>query len=164
MRKTVPLVVLVLALGACKQLGLKSGSKPAYRGSTTTSIWGDWVLQTPPDSTAFRGASMVELNLKDGMFTIQARYPTETTTISGSASLAEGGVLTFVPSSGGVRSGTSGAFTLETGKPYTVTATASGNSLVFAPATATVPETSSTWVRKDKAQQAGIVPPSSSKP
>ena len=160
MRKTVPLVLVVLALGACKQLGLRSTSKPAYAGSTTTSIWGDWVLQTPADSTAFRGASTVELNLTEGLFTIQAKYPTETTVISGTASLAEGGVLTLTPSSGASRAGASGAFVLENGKPYTLTATASGNSLVFAAATATVPQTSSTWVRKDKAQQAGIVPAS----
>jgi hypothetical protein len=163
MRKTVPLVVLVLALGACRQLGLKGGNKPAYRGSTTTSIWGDWVLTTP-DSTAFRGASLVEMNLKDGMFTINARYPNQAAVISGTASLAEGGVLTLTPTSGTVPTMGSGGFAMETGKPYTVTATASGHSLVFASATATVPQTSSTWVRKDKAQQAGIVPPAGSKP
>ena len=164
MRKTVPLIAVVLALGACKQLGLKSGSKPAYRGSTTTSIWGDWVLQTPTDSTAFRGASSVEMNLNEGAFTIRANYPGESAVISGSAQLSEGGVLTLTPSAGMLRPGAAGAFAMETGKPYSLTATASGSSMVFAPATATVPQPSSTWARKDKAQQAGVAPANSSKP
>ena len=164
MRKFVPLVLLAVALGGCRQLGLKSSSKPAYGGSTTTSIWGNWVLQTPTDSTAFRGASAVEMQLDRGMFTIEATYPNRAPMrLTGTAQLDETGLLTLIPQSGAIEGVRSGALLLEVGKPYSMLATASGSTLVFAPATRTVPEPSSTWFRKDKAQQAGVAPKDSTK-
>ena len=71
-------------LGACSSFNKAfkiQDEPPAHREPSTTSIYGDWVLATPPDSTAFAGASLVELNLAPSSFTITAAYPHAATTI-----------------------------------------------------------------------------------
>src|SRR5687767_4982683 len=105
MRKSVIVAALALGLAGCgffrKSLGV-GDSAPAYTPSTTTSIWGDWVLHTPPDSTAFVGASRVEMRLEQTSFTITANYPTRSTiTVRGSVTIAEdGNLVTLSPQSG----------------------------------------------------------------
>ena len=143
-----------------KTVGLKSG-EPGYSTPSSTSIYGDWVLGTAPDSTAFAGASSVELSLQPGNFVITASYPGQAPVVlRGSAVLAqEGGVLTLTPSSGGTAAGRGGALVMAAGQPLTLIASAAGNTLVFQPPSERAVEPSSVWHKKAKAQQAGTASP-----
>ena len=152
-----PLATLALALatvsliGACsslrRSLGLGGG------GTGSTSPYGHWVLATPIDSTAFAGATQVELVLAPGSFNLSAAYPNRPrVTVGGSAALADGGLLTLVPGSG---DGATVGFT--TGQPFTRVASAAGATLILAPPSASVPLHSSVWHRMDVARAAGLV-------
>src|SRR4051794_1074101 len=104
MRRTLGAFAGLMLLAGCgffhKTLGLKS-STPEYSEPGTTSIYGDWVLASAPDSTAFAGARQVQLTLQPGTFTITADYAAQPQVVlSGSAQLANDGTLTLVPSSG----------------------------------------------------------------
>lgn len=140
------------SIGACsslrRTLGLGGGG-----GSGSTSPYGHWVLATPLDSTAFAGATQVELVLAPGSFNLSAAYPNRPRlAIDGSAALANGGLLTLVPSSG---SGATVGFTQ--GQPFTRLASASGATLVLAPPSASVPLATSVWHRLEVARAAGLV-------
>lgn len=77
MRKLLILLSLASVAGCGtirKTFGIKDSS-PAHRSPGSTSIWGDWVLRTPVDSTAFVGAQTVQLSLNPTSFTITANYP-----------------------------------------------------------------------------------------
>jgi hypothetical protein len=159
MRRTLGALVGLMLLAGCgffqKTFGLKS-TQPEYTPPTTTSIYGDWVLATSADSTAFAGARMVEMSLQPGAFTITADYPTQgAVVVRGSATLADNGALTLVSSSG--TSGSRGALAMIAGQPLTLLASAAGNTLVFKPPTDRVIEPSSVWHKKEKAKQAGRV-------
>ncbi len=122
----------------------------------TTSPYGHWVLATPVDSTAFAGATQVELVLAPGSFNLTAAYPDRPQlAIDGSAQLADGGLLTLVPATGEAE-GTRVGF--PPGQPFTRMASASGATLVLAPPSARVPLPSSVWHRIEVARSAGIVP------
>lgn len=160
MRRMLAVSAGLLLLAGCsffkKNLGLKSG-EPVYTEPTTTSIYGDWVLATPSDSTAFAGASAVEMSLQPGSFVITATYPTQAPVVlRGSAVLADGGQLTLTPATGS-SSGSRGALAMMAGQPLTLLASAAGNTLVFKPPTDRSIEPSSVWHKKAKAQQAGQV-------
>ena len=163
MRRTSAALLGLMLLAGCgffkKNLGLKSG-EPGYQEPGTTSIYGDWVLGTAPDSTAFAGASTVELALQPGTFVITASYPGQSPIVlRGTAVLAqEGGVLTLTPSSG-TAAGSRGALVMAAGQPLTLIASAAGNTLVFQPPSERAIEPSSVWHKKAKAQQAGTAAP-----
>ena len=170
MRKLIALVALTALGTGCgtlrKTFGLKDSS-PAHREPTTTSVFGNWVLGEP-DSTAFVGAELVEMNLTPTTFVITARYPTGVPVIvSGAVSVApEGGLVTLTPNSGSTSSATSGRLmTMRVNEPVTLVATAAGNTLVFAPPTrdaAALP--SSVWHRKHAAEAAGMIDTAAAKP
>ena len=162
MRRTTAALAGLMLLAGCgffrKNLGLKTG-EPSYQEPATTSIYGDWVLSTAPDSTAFAGASSVELSLQPGSFTITALYPTQQPVVlRGTAVLADGGSLTLTPESG-TAAGSRGALAMNAGQPLTLLASAAGNTLVFKPPTDRSIEPSSVWYKKAKAQQAGGATP-----
>lgn len=121
-------------------------------------IFGDWVLSTSPDSTAFAGARRVELALHPGAFTIAAYYPDAPPLVVTGALAADssGGVVVITPSTatrGGapVRDG----LPLVPGQPITLVASAAGNSLLFIPPDRATHEPSSVWHRCGKAEEAG---------
>lgn len=163
MRKLIALVALTAMTAGCgmlrKTFGLKDSS-PAHREPNTTSPFGDWVLDQP-DSTAFIGASLVELVLSPSSFTIRADYPSAApVVITGGASLAPtGGLLTLTPQSGTTSTAGSGRLLMmRVGEPITLVASAAGNTLVFAPPTRDAALPSSVWHRKAAAAAAGMVP------
>jgi hypothetical protein len=166
MRKALLVIVLAGGLAGCgffrKTLGV-GDTAPAHTPPTTTSIWGDWVLATAPDSTAFVGASKVELRLEQTSFTITASYPTRpTVTVRGSvAQSAEGGLVTLEPQSG-LEGMNSGNFGWSPGERVTVVASAAGNTLLFAPPRDNLARPSSVWHRREAAERAGTVPPPAS--
>ena len=156
-------VVLALALmatgcGLFKRAFGVTDESAAHTEPTTTSPFGEWVLATPPDSTAFAGASSVELQLSPRAFAITATYPSrDPLVITGDVSYTDTGRLTFIPARSTAAYGTRGAALAFTpGEPITLLASAAGGSLVFSPdAAAFVP--SSVWYRKDRARAAGAV-------
>ena len=144
-------VAILTSIGACsslrRTLGLGGG------GTGSTSPYGHWVLATPIDSTAFAGATQVELVLAPGSFNLSAAYPNRPRlAIDGSAALASGGLLTLVPNSG---DGANVGFAQ--GQPFTRVASAAGATLILAPPTASAPLPSSVWHRLDVARAAGLV-------
>jgi hypothetical protein len=163
MRKSLLVIVLAGGLAGCgffrKTLGV-GDTAPAHTPPRTTSIWGDWVLATSPDSTAFVGASKVEMRLDQTSFTITANYPTRpAVTVRGSVTQsAEGGLVTLEPQSG-LEGMNSGNFGWSPGERVTVVASAAGNTLLFAPPRDNIARPSSVWHRKEAAERAGTVPP-----
>lgn len=163
MRKAIVVMALAGGLAGCgffrKTLGV-GDSAPAHTPPNTTSIWGDWVLATPTDSTAFIGASFVEMRLEQTQFSITASYPTRpTVTIRGSvAQMPDGGLVTLEPQSGldGIGSGN---FGWRQGERVTVVASAAGNTLLFAPPHDNIARPSSVWHKKAAAEKAGTIPP-----
>jgi hypothetical protein len=159
MRKAILVIALAGGLAGCgffrKTLGV-GDSSPAHTSPKTTSIWGSWVLATAPDSTAFVGASKVEMQLDEREFAITASYPTRPTiTVRGSVTVSEdGGLVTLDPQTGLDAIG-SGGFAWRQGEKVTVVASAAGNTLVFAPPRDNTARPSSVWFRKDAAQKAG---------
>jgi hypothetical protein len=154
MRKHV-IVGLTLALAAttaCQTLQRSLGLGGS--GSRSTSVYGRWVLATPIDSTAFAGASQVELTLAPGSFTLAAMYPGRAPlSVSGRADLANGATLTLVPTPG---AGDASSVGFAPGQPFTRVATASGSTLVLAAPTSAVPIPSSVWYRLEAARLAGL--------
>lgn len=156
----VPLALAALVSGCSffqRAFGVTDES-PAHTEPTTTSPWGEWVLATSPDSTAFAGASQVELQLSPRSFAITAIYPTRAPlVVTGDIAYTDAGRLTFIPARSTAEYGARGAsLAFAAGEPITLLASAAGGSLVFAPdAQAFVP--SSVWYRKDRAKAAGAV-------
>ncbi len=155
MQKFAALVGLMVALAGC---GLfHHAEPPAHRLPNNTEVWGNWVLQHP-DSTAFAGASVVQIALQPGTFTVTATYPSAPqVVISGTATMSENGLLTLIPQSGA--GGTADRwreFHFVNGQPISLLASAAGGSLVFAPSSRLVdPTPSSVWHRVDAARAAG---------
>ena len=153
----------LLLVGACRSVNEAfkiSEEPPAHREPTTTSIYGDWVLATPSDSTAFAGASLVELSLARSSFTITASYPHATpTVIRGTTTTADDGALLTLTPTSGTQAGGRGALVLVANQPVSVLASAAGNTMVFSPpGGVTAAEPSSVWHRKDAAKAAGTIP------
>lgn len=158
MRKTVALLTLTMLLSGCSFLK-RTFSGPGYKQPTTTAVVGDWLLRTP-DSTSFVGADQVRLALEPGTFVITANYPAaEPVVIRGTVNIADDGVVTFMPGSGvSDPSSDRHAFRFVAGTPIELRASASGNTLVFAPANQLLdPTPSSVWHRYEAAQAAGLV-------
>jgi len=147
---------LTLVLGAAttscstlqRSLGLGGNS-----GSRSTSVYGNWVLATPIDSTSFAGATQIELTLAPGSFNLSAAYPNRAPlTITGRADLANGGTLTLTPVTG--LDATAVGFPV--GQPFTRVASASGSTLVLAAPTSAITVPSSVWYRLETARVAGL--------
>ena len=165
MRGILGLVLLTVTLAGCgffrKSLGVKDDA-PAHREPTTTSIFGTWVLREP-DSTAFAGARLVELQLDQNDFMITAHYPTGAPiVVRGRAAVDETGLLTLIPQEGADPSfGRWRGIQLNPGEPLSLIASAAGGTLVFArPIGANesfAVDPTSVWHRKIAAEAAGII-------
>lgn len=158
MRKYLTLVLAATSLAGCHHGGVKlsSGPRPAHVEPKTTSIYGNWVLATPSDSTAFAGASVVELDLQPGTFAITAAYPNHApVTVRGTTTRNETGLLILTPDEHAAGLGTSGALVMSAGQPYSMQASAAGNTLVFAPPSENTGQPSSVWYKKAAAKAAG---------
>ena len=162
MRKAIVAISLTAVLAGCgffrKTLGI-SDSSPAHTPARTTSIWGDWVLATASDSTAFFGAKLVEMKLDPSRFSITANYPTRPTiVITGGVSQTEtSGLVTLDPQTG-LEQMSGNLYAWRPGERVTLVASAAGNTLVFAPPRDLTARPTSTWFRRDAAVRAGIIP------
>ena len=165
MRKMIVLFAMGTVLTACGFFK-RGGEPPAHRSPNTTSIYGDWVLSSPVDSTAFAGASTVELNLSETRFTINATYPGRTTQrITGSVATGEGGILTLIPESGSTDASMARrSMSLVPGQPISLIASAAGSSLLFKPPHETDPTPSSVWAKRSMAEAAGKIGKDTVKP
>ena len=166
MRRTLSLLVALVALTACSSFQRKIGLKddaPAHVPPKSTSIYGTWVLDNA-DSTAFAGASNVVLDLSTTEFVIRADYPSQgQVVVRGSAAVApESGLLTLTPTDVDSRVGTRGSMAMSKGQAYTLLATAAGNTLIFASPNAAAAVPSSVWHAQDAAQAAGKTPATNS--
>jgi hypothetical protein len=169
MRRTIPLLALTSLLAGCgffhKTLGLKSGDTPAHTEPRSTSIFGDWVLATPADSTAFAGANQVELHLDQSAFTITASYPSRSPImVHGSVTTSDQGLLVLTPQSGAESLGSRGALVMAPNQPISLVASAAGNTLVFAPPHDQSTQPSSVWHKRAAAKAAGTLTPPGTKP
>ncbi len=155
MRQIVSLTLFVAGPAACSTAQHATvGDAGASAGSSTTSVLGHWVLATPIDSTPFAGASQVDLVLTQASFELTATYPSRAPlTLSGSADVGAGGLLTLVPAPSATGASAIG---LVPGQPYTRVASAAGSTLVLASPGSRVPVPSSVWYRLDAARVAGL--------
>ena len=153
MRQIVSLTLFLTGTAACST-AQRASVGDAGSGSSTTSVLGHWVLATPIDSTPFAGASQVDLVLTQGSFELTATYPSRAPlSLSGSADVGAGSLLTLVPASSATGATAIG---LAPGQPYTRVASAAGSTLVLASPGSRVPVPSSVWYRLDAARVAGL--------
>jgi hypothetical protein len=160
MRRTVLALALFAALPACSlfRKAKLTDSTPAHTPAQTSSPYGDWVLFTDPDSTAFVGARRVELELTPSNFRMVAVYPAgDQVVISGPASITPSGLLTLMPQSTTTMA-SGGRPPILAGQMIQVLASAADNTMVFASPSDIAPTPSSVWHRLDKAREAGQVP------
>ena len=160
MRRLAILFALAWVATGCgffrKTFGI-SDSSPAHQEPTTTSIYGNWVLASETDATAFAGAQRVELALQPGTFELRAVYPTGDVVVNGIAGVSESGLLTLTPSrQTGELASSWRALAMRPGVPVAVLASAAGGSLVFAPDEQAL-RPSSVWHRREQAVRAGTV-------
>jgi hypothetical protein len=163
-RAAIIFVAAAGVLGGCRHGKLTlSEDPPAHREPTTTSVYGDWVLATPTDSTGFAGARSVEMRLDRTSFVLTAAYPgSPAAVIRGTVAAGEGGILTLTPESGTGGTPHSAALVLVAGQPITVLASAAGNTMVFSTPNGMSPaDPSSVWHRKEAAKAAGDLRPTS---
>jgi hypothetical protein len=160
--RLVPAAAL-FAAAACggtfkKTFGVKD-SAPAHVEPSTTSVLGTWVLATPADSTAFAGATSVELTMQPARFSIVAAYPSgDAVNITGAMTVSDAGLVTLTPESGSQRAST-GMLVMTVGRPISLRASAAGNTLVFAAPQDNSPDPSSVWHKKAASIQAGPAKP-----
>lgn len=168
MRRILSLLVLGVLVAGCRGVKRTFGlndETPAHVSPKSTSIYGNWVLATPSDSTAFAGASLVELMLDQSAFSITATYPARSpVVVRGSASLTETGLLTLVPQSGMEGTLATGALVMVQGQPHSWLASAAGNTLLFASPAGTDVDPSSVWHKRAAAKAAGTLPPATPTP
>src|SRR3954470_17600070 len=158
LRAALLLVAATGMLSACRHGKLTlAEDPPAHREPSTTSIYGDWVLATPTDSTGFAGAKAVELKLDRTSFVLIATYPNSAAAmINGTVGVGENGMLTLTPSTSSQGTIRSAGLVMVAGQPITVLASAAGNTMVFStPQGFTPQDPSSVWHRKEAAKAAG---------
>ena len=156
MRRLAILLATALSVAACNKIGVRDPDP--YRPGSTTSIYGNWVLGTPTDSTAFAGARRVELMLDEQNFVVTAHYPVgEPVVIRGSAGRTPTGELVLTPNASTSTSDRSRALVFAAGQPITFLASASGGTLVFVPPSRDYAVPSSIWHRREAAEAAGSV-------
>lgn len=165
MRKVVLLLAAGTLLSACGMFK-RGGEPPAHTLPTTTSIYGDWVLASPVDSTAFSGATSVQMTLGQSAFTIIAAYPGQPDShVTGTVSTSEGGVIILTPMNGSTNTSQAGrSMALMPGQPISLIASAAGGSLVFKPPHETDPTPSSSWMKRSAAEEAGLIRKDAPKP
>jgi hypothetical protein len=165
MRRAVLLLAAGTVLSACGMFK-RGGAPPAHREPTSTSIYGRWVLNSPVDSTAFAGATSVQMNLSETAFTILASYPGQPDSrVTGTVSSSEGGVIILTPMTGGTSATYTGrSMALVPGQPISLIASAAGGSLVFKPPHETDPTPSSSWMKRENAEAAGLIRKDAPKP
>jgi len=160
MRRTVLALTLLAWLPACSlfRKAKLTDSTPAHTPAQTSSPFGEWVLFTDPDSTAFVGAQRVEMNLTPTNFRMLAVYPGgNQVVINGTAAITPSGLLTLIPQA--VTAPASGSRSpILAGEMIQVLASAADNTMVFASPTEIAPTPSSVWHRLEKAREAGQVP------
>jgi hypothetical protein len=160
MRRTLLALALLAWLPACSlfRKGRLTDSTPAHTPAQTSSPFGEWVLFTDPNQTAFAGARRVELNLTPTTFRMVAVYPAgDQVIISGPASITPSGLLTLMPQSTTTMA-SGGRPPILAGQMIQVLASAADNTMVFAPPQGMAPTPSSVWHRLDKAREAGQIP------
>ena len=160
MRRTVLALALFAALPACSlfRKAKLTDSTPAHTPAQTSSPFGDWVLFTDPDSTAFAGARRVNLELNPTSFRMVAVYPAgDQMVISGTSSITPSGLLTLVPETV-TTPAAGGRPPILAGQTIQVLASAADNTMVFASPSEIAPTPSSVWHRFGKAREAGEVP------
>jgi len=160
MRRTVLALALLATLPACSlfRKAKLTDSTPAHTSAQNSSPFGEWVLSTDPNQTAFAGARRVELSLTPSNFRMVAIYPAgDQVVITGPASITPSGLLTLVPqSTTAMASG--GRPPILAGETIQVLASAADNTMVFASPEGMNPTPSSVWHRVAKAREAGEVP------
>jgi hypothetical protein len=165
MRRAVLLLAAGTVLSACGMFK-RGGEPPAHRSPTSTSIYGQWVLASPVDSTAFAGATSVQMDLGESAFRILAAYPGQPDSrVTGTVSNSEGGVIVLTPMTGGTSATYTGrSMALIPGQPISLIASAAGGSLVFKPPHETDPTPSSNWMKRANAEAAGLIRKDAPKP
>ena len=165
MRRAVLLLAVGTLLSACGMF--KRGSAPpAHTEPKTTSIYGQWVLASPVNQTAFSGATSVQMNLGESSFTILATYPGQPNSlVSGTVANGEGGTVVLTPMTGSTNASYAGrSMALMPGQPISLIASAAGGSLVFKPPHETDPTPSSSWMNRAQAEAAGLISKNAPKP
>jgi hypothetical protein len=161
MRRTVLALALLAAVPACSlfRKAKLTDSTPAVTPAQSSTPFGEWVLSTDPNQTAFVGARRVELSLNPSDFRMVAIYPAgDRVVITGSSSITPSGLLTLMPqSTTGMASGSRAP--ILAGQTIQVLASAADNTMVFASPEGMNPTPSSVWHRVDKAREAGQVVP-----
>src|SRR5688500_7037671 len=100
MRRTVLALALLATIPACSLLrrAKLTDSTPAVTPAQSSTPFGEWVLSTDPNQTAFAGARRVELTLTPSDFKMVAIYPAgDQVVITGPASVTPSGLLTLMP-------------------------------------------------------------------
>lgn len=160
MRRTVVALALLATLPACSlfRKAKLTDSTPAHTPAQTSSPFGEWVLFTDPNQTAFAGARRVELSLTPSSFRMVAIYSAgDQVVVTGPASITPSGLLTLMPqSTTAMVSG--GRPPIVAGQTIQVLASAADNTMVFASPERMNPTPTSVWHRVDKAREAGQMP------
>ena len=158
MRKAVLLLAAGTALSACGMFK-RGGEPPAHTSPKSTSIYGQWVLASPVNQTAFAGATSVQMNLGESTFSMLAEYPGQPNSIvSGTVATGEGGTIVLTPTTGSTNASYAGrSMALIPGQPISLIASAAGGSLVFKPPHETDPTPSSSWMKRSQAEAAGLI-------
>jgi hypothetical protein len=160
MRRTLLALALLASLPACSlfRKGKLTDSTPAHTPAQNSSPFGEWVLSTNPERTAFVGARRVELSLTPTNFRMVAIYPAgDKVVITGPASITPSGLLTLTPQNTTTMAA-GGRPPILAGQTIQILASAADNTMVFAPADGMAPTPSSVWHRVEKAREAGEVP------
>jgi hypothetical protein len=160
MRRTVLALTLLAWIPACSlfRKGRLTDSSPAHTAAQTSSPFGEWVLFSNPEQTAFAGARRVELTLTPSDFRMVAVYPAgDQVVITGPATITPSGLLTLMPQNT-TRTASGIQPPILAGQTIEVLASAADNTMVFAPPHGMAPTPSSVWHRMEKAREAGQVP------
>ncbi len=160
MRRTVLALALLASLPACSwfRKARLTDSTPAHTPAQNSSPFGEWVLSSDVNRTAFVGAQRVELSLTPTTFRMVAVYPAgDQVVITGPASITPSGLLTLMPQSTTTMA-SGGRPPILAGQTIQVLASAADNTMVFAPPQGMAPTPSSVWHRLEKAREAGQLP------
>ena len=160
MRRTVLALALLATLPACSlfRKAKLTDSTPAHTPAQSSTPFGEWVLFTDPNQTAFAGARRVELSLTPSDFKMVAIYPAgDRVVITGPATITPSGLLTLLPQNATAMA-SGGRPPILAGQTIQVLASAADNTMVFASPEGMNPTPSSVWHRVDKAREAGQVP------
>ncbi len=157
-RRVILLAIVVLA-SACgsQRRGRLQERNPAHTPAQSASIFGDWILATSSDSTAFVGARIVELKLSPGKFALTAHYTAQQPLVIAGDAFADpsGGPLTLTPRTNSRAQSGSTDLVMPVGTPVSVIATAADNSMLFANSRGESIQPTSVWHRKAAAKAAG---------